>query len=57
MVYITHDQQETMELEDRFGILNNGKIEQFGSPDEVFYKPKTLFAAHFLNTENILYGE
>jgi ABC-type Fe3+/spermidine/putrescine transport system ATPase subunit len=57
MVYITHDQQETLELADRFGILNNGRIEQFGSPDEVFYKPKTLFVAHFLNTENILHGE
>lgn len=57
MVYITHDQQETLELADRFGILNNGKIEQFGSPDEVFYKPKTLFVAHFLNTENILKGK
>ncbi len=57
MVYITHDQQETLELADRFGILNNGKIEQFGSPDEVFYKPETLFVAQFLNTENILRGE
>lgn len=57
MVYITHDQQETLELSDRFGILNNGKIEQFGSPDEVFYKPKTLFVARFLNTENMLKGK
>ena len=57
MVYITHDQQETLELADRFGILNNGKIEQFGSPDEVFYKPKTLFVARFLNTENMLRGK
>ena len=57
MVYITHDQQETLELADRFGILNNGKIEQFGSPDEVFYKPKTLFVARFLNTENMLKGK
>lgn len=57
MVYITHDQQETLELADRFGILNNGKIEQFGSPDEVFYKPKTLFVACFLNTENMLKGK
>ncbi|MBU6392381.1 MAG: ABC transporter ATP-binding protein [Planctomycetota bacterium] len=57
MVYITHDQQETLELADRFGILNNGKIEQFGSPNDVFYKPKTLFVAQFLNTENILKGK
>ena len=57
MVYITHDQQETLELADRFGILNHGKIEQFGSPDEVFYKPKTLFVARFLNTENMLKGK
>lgn len=57
MVYITHDQQETLELADRLGILNNGTIEQFGSPDEVFYKPKTLFVAHFLNTENVLKGK
>lgn len=57
MVYITHDHQETLELADRFGILNNGTIEQFGSPDEVFYKPKTLFVARFLNTENMLKGK
>ncbi|MBI2471639.1 MAG: ABC transporter ATP-binding protein [Planctomycetes bacterium] len=57
MIYITHDQQETLEMADRFGILNDGKIEQFGSPDEVFYKPKTLFVAQFLNTENILKGK
>jgi len=57
MVYITHDQQETLEMADRLGILNNGKIEQFGNPDEVFYKPKTLFVAQFLNTENILKGK
>ena len=57
MIYITHDQQETLEMADRFGILNEGKIEQFGSPDEVFYKPKTLFVAQFLNTENILKGK
>lgn len=57
MVYITHDQQETLELADRFGILNNGRIEQSGSPDEVFYKPKTLFVARFLNTENMLKGK
>ncbi|MCF6155734.1 MAG: ABC transporter ATP-binding protein [Candidatus Brocadia sp.] len=57
MVYITHDQQETLELADRLGILNNGKIEQCGGPDEVFYRPKTLFVARFLNTENILSGK
>ncbi|KXK30629.1 MAG: putative ABC transporter ATP-binding component [Candidatus Brocadia sinica] len=57
LVYITHDQQETLELADRLGILNNGTIEQFGSPDEVFYKPKTLFVAQFLNTENMLKGK
>ncbi|HHT9123324.1 MAG TPA: ABC transporter ATP-binding protein [Candidatus Wunengus sp. YC63] len=57
MIYITHDQQETLEMADRFGILNDGKIEQSGSPDEVFYKPKTLFVAQFLNTENILKGK
>ncbi|OQZ03024.1 MAG: hypothetical protein B6D34_09210 [Candidatus Brocadia sp. UTAMX1] len=57
MVYITHDQQETLEMADRFGILNEGKIEQYGSPDEVFYKPASLFVARFLNTENILEGK
>jgi ABC-type Fe3+/spermidine/putrescine transport system ATPase subunit len=57
MVYITHDQLETLEMADRLGILNNGKIEQFGNPDEVFYKPKTPFVAQFLNTENILNGK
>jgi multiple sugar transport system ATP-binding protein len=48
IIYVTHDQVEAMTLADRIVILNDGKIEQIGSPKEIFDKPKNTFVAKFI---------
>ena len=53
-VYVTHNQDEAVLLGDRVSVLNQGKIEQMGSPDELFYHPKTKFVARFVGIKNIL---
>lgn len=52
-VYVTHDQEEAMMLSDRIVIMNNGKVEQVGTPREIYATPKTLFAATFVGENNI----
>ncbi|MHA0856313.1 ABC transporter ATP-binding protein [Paenibacillus sp. CMAA1364] len=52
-VYVTHDQEEAMMMSDRIVIMNNGRIEQIGSPKEVYDSPRTLFAATFIGENNI----
>jgi ABC-type sugar transport system ATPase subunit len=49
-IIVTHDQEEAMAIADKIAILDNGKIQQFGSPDELYYNPKNLFVAHFMGT-------
>lgn len=53
-VYVTHDQDEAMMMSDRIVIMNNGQVEQIGTPREVYAKPTTLFAATFIGENNIL---
>lgn len=55
-VFVTHDQDEALELADRVAVMNNGKIEQIGSPDEVFHHPKTVFVVNFLGQINQFRG-
>ena len=55
-VYVTHDQAEAMSMSDRICILKDGKIEQFGTPKEVYYYPSSEFSAGFIGTANMLYG-
>ena len=55
-VFITHDQEEALELGDRIAVLNNGKLEQIGSPDEVYNHPATEYVATFLGAANLLLG-
>jgi iron(III) transport system ATP-binding protein len=52
-VLVTHDQEEALSFADRVGVMNNGKIEQIGTPEEVYYKPKTKFVAQFLGKTNL----
>ncbi|MCY5962574.1 sulfate ABC transporter ATP-binding protein, partial [Salmonella enterica subsp. enterica serovar 1,4,[5],12:i:-] len=47
-VFVTHDQQEAMEVADRIVIMGNGKIEQVGTPQEVWQSPKSRFVLEFL---------
>ncbi len=49
-IYVTHDQIEAMTLADRIVVLNNGKIEQVGTPDEIYDNPHTLFVSKFMGT-------
>jgi len=53
---VTHDQNEAMAISDRILLLNNGKIEQQGSPQEIYSKPQTLFTAEFMGSNNRLHG-
>lgn len=55
-IFITHDQEEALELGDRIGVLNNGHLEQVGTPDEVYNHPATEYVATFLGAANLLLG-
>jgi sulfate/thiosulfate transport system ATP-binding protein len=55
-LFITHDQEEAMELGDEIAILNKGRLEQIGAPDEVYNSPQTEFVATFLGTANVFEG-
>ncbi|MFX5570724.1 sulfate ABC transporter ATP-binding protein, partial [Acinetobacter baumannii] len=47
-LFVTHDQDEALELADRVAILNKGKLEQIGTPDEIYDHPATAFVAGFI---------
>lgn len=55
-IFITHDQEEALELGDRIAVLNAGRLEQVGTPDEVYNRPETEFVATFLGAANLLLG-
>jgi iron(III) transport system ATP-binding protein len=55
-VYVTHDQEEALAISDRIAILRAGKIEQIGSPQEIYQRPQTAFVAEFLGGTNMLPG-
>jgi iron(III) transport system ATP-binding protein len=56
-VLVTHDQEEALSFADRIGVMNEGQIEQIGTPEEVYYQPKNKFVARFLGRTNIFEGE
>jgi iron(III) transport system ATP-binding protein len=55
-VYVTHDQEEALAISDRIAILRSGKVEQVGSPEEIYQHPRTAFVAEFLGGSNMLSG-
>ncbi len=55
-VYVTHDQEEALSLSDRIAVFNNGRIEQVGSPADLYEKPETLFVGRFLGESTVLSG-
>ena len=55
-VFVTHDQDEALELADRVLVMNEGRIEQIGTPDEVFHRPRTEFVVKFLGQVNFFHG-
>ncbi len=56
-IYITHDQEEAMNMSDRIFVMNNGQIEQSGTPSEIYDSPKTRFIATFVGAANIIDGK
>jgi iron(III) transport system ATP-binding protein len=52
-ILVTHDQEEALSFADRIAVMNNGIIEQIGTPEEVYYNPKTQFVAQFLGRTNL----
>lgn len=53
-VYVTHDQEESLTMSDRIAVMNNGVLEQIGSPDTIYNHPATKFVADFIGESNIL---
>jgi putative spermidine/putrescine transport system ATP-binding protein len=55
-IYVTHDQEEALTMSDRLAVFNRGRIEQVGSPADVYERPSTTFVAGFVGTSNLLGG-
>lgn len=56
-VFVTHDQEEALELSDRLVVLDHGRVEQIGTPDDIYEQPATLFVTSFIGPVNQLLGE
>jgi multiple sugar transport system ATP-binding protein len=58
-IYVTHDQAEALTMSDRIAIMNHGQLQQYGTPDEVYYQPANLFVAGFIGSPpmNFVEGE
>jgi putative spermidine/putrescine transport system ATP-binding protein len=54
VLYVTHDQDEAMAMSDRICLMNGGRIEQIGSPQDLYFRPRTAFVADFLGESNIV---
>jgi spermidine/putrescine transport system ATP-binding protein len=56
-VYVTHDQSEALTMSDRIAVMNDGHIEQLGSPRDIYEHPASRFVAGFIGTSNLLSGQ
>jgi len=56
-IYVTHDQEEALSISDRIVVMNEGRIDQVGTPFEIYNRPRTRFVASFVGTLNILQGQ
>lgn len=56
-IFVTHDQEEAITMSDRIAVFNQGKIEQVGSPSDVYERPSSAFVAGFVGTSNLVKGE
>ena len=57
VIYVTHDQEEALTMADRIAVLNHGKLEQVGSPAELYERPANPFVANFIGETNLMDGE
>src|SRR6476659_2966020 len=55
-VYVTHDQEEALTMSDRIAVMNRGRVEQVGDPEQVYERPATTFVAGFIGVSNLLPG-
>ncbi|NOZ58876.1 MAG: TOBE domain-containing protein, partial [Euryarchaeota archaeon] len=55
-IFVTHDQEEAFYIADRLGVMRRGRLEQVGTPEEVFHRPETPFVAGFVGTADFLRG-
>jgi spermidine/putrescine transport system ATP-binding protein len=55
-VYVTHDQEEALTMSDRIAVMQGGRVEQLGTPEELYEAPRTRFVADFIGTSNLLAG-
>jgi spermidine/putrescine transport system ATP-binding protein len=55
-IYVTHDQEEALTMSDRIAVMSNGRVEQVGSPEEVYEEPRTAYVADFLGVSNLMTG-
>ncbi|MFQ5950762.1 MAG: ABC transporter ATP-binding protein [Candidatus Geothermarchaeales archaeon] len=56
-IYVTHDQEEAMSISDRIAILNEGRLEQLGSPVDIYFRPESSFIADFIGQGTFLQGQ
>jgi spermidine/putrescine transport system ATP-binding protein len=56
-VYVTHDQEEALTMSDRIAVMNQGRIEQCDTPEEIYERPATTFVAGFIGVSNLMPGE
>jgi len=56
-VFVTHDQGEALTMSDRIAVMSQGRVEQIGSPEEIYHSPASLFVAGFIGSANLLPGE
>jgi spermidine/putrescine transport system ATP-binding protein len=55
-IYVTHDQEEALTMSDRIAVMNGGRVEQVGSPEEIYERPQTRFVADFIGETNFIEG-
>ncbi|MFW6435552.1 MAG: ABC transporter ATP-binding protein [Halovenus sp.] len=56
-IYVTHDQEEALAISDRVAVVNDGRIEQIGTPEQIYDEPETEFVAQFIGDNNVFTGE
>ncbi|CUH96259.1 Spermidine/putrescine import ATP-binding protein PotA [Propionispora sp. 2/2-37] len=55
-IFVTHDQEEALIMSDRIGVMNQGRLEQLGTPDEIYDNPATVFVADFIGETNLFHS-
>lgn len=56
LIYVTHDQEEALNMSDRICLMSAGKIVQLGTPDELYFQPRNPFVARFIGESNLIDG-